>query len=155
MLPALLGSFQVPIVYSIMRETGHAPPIAALSACMLALGELNISFTTNECSQCPTSDNGHIAQDRLILLDATLVFFMISSLYSYIMFHKQRYNEFSTRWWVWMLATGVSLAMTMSCKMVGLLTFMTVGTAVAIDLWKLLDIRRGLPIVRDNVCDRG
>lgn len=39
MLPALLGSFQVPIVYSIMRETGHAPPIAALSACLLALGE--------------------------------------------------------------------------------------------------------------------
>lgn len=35
--------------------------------------------------------------------------------------------------------------------MVGLLTFLTVGTAVAIDLWKLLDIRRGLPIVSEDV----
>jgi len=63
------------------------------------------------------------------------------------MFYKQRYNEFSTKWWAWMIATGVSLSMTMSCKMVGLLTFMTVGTAVGLDLWNLLDIRRGLTIV--------
>lgn len=128
-LPAILGSLQVPVVYAIMRETGHAPPIAALSACLLAF------------------DNGHITQDRLILLDATLVFFMILSLYSYIMFYKQRYNEFSLEWWSWMVATGICLSMTMSCKMVGLLTFMTVGTAVLVDLWTLLDIRRGIPIV--------
>jgi len=38
-LPAILGSLQVPIVYAIMRETGHAPTIAALSACLLAFGE--------------------------------------------------------------------------------------------------------------------
>lgn len=76
---------------------------------------------------------------------------MILSLYSYIMFYKQRYNEFSKKWWAWMIATGVSLAMTMSCKMVGLLTFMTVGTAVALDLWTLLDIKRGLSMVSDAV----
>lgn len=38
-LPAILGSLQVPIVYAIMRETGHAPSIASLSACLLAFGE--------------------------------------------------------------------------------------------------------------------
>jgi dolichyl-phosphate-mannose-protein mannosyltransferase len=37
-LSAILGSLQVPIVYAIMRETGHAPTIAALSGCLLAFG---------------------------------------------------------------------------------------------------------------------
>lgn len=32
--------------------------------------------------------------------------------------------------------------------MVGLFAFMTVGTAVIIDLWYLLDIKRGLTVVR-------
>jgi dolichyl-phosphate-mannose-protein mannosyltransferase len=127
-LPALLGTIQVPLVYSIMRQTGHAPTIAAFSALMLLF------------------DNAHITQDRLILLDAALVFFVTLSLFCYIMFHRQRYNEFGLRWWAWLLATGVSLATTMSCKMVGLLTIMTVGTAVLFDLWTLMDVRRGLSI---------
>jgi hypothetical protein len=32
--------------------------------------------------------------------------------------------------------------------MVGLFTFLTIGTAVCIDLWNLLDIRRGHTMVR-------
>ncbi|CEH13167.1 probable pmt4-dolichyl-phosphate-mannose--protein o-mannosyltransferase [Ceraceosorus bombacis] len=125
-LPALMGSAAVPIVYAIMRETGHLPATALLSAALLAF------------------DNAHIAQDRLILLDAALCLFMIASLYSYIRFYKERYNEFATQWWFWMIATGVNLALTLSCKMVGLLTFASVGAAVAYDLWILLDIKRGL-----------
>lgn len=42
-----------------------------------------------------------------------------------------------------MLATGLNLSLTMSCKMVGLFTFLSVGSAVALDLWNILDIRRG------------
>jgi dolichyl-phosphate-mannose-protein mannosyltransferase len=42
------------------------------------------------------------------------------------------------------VTTGVFLSLTISCKMNGLFTFMTIGTAVAIDLWNLLDHRRGL-----------
>lgn len=127
-LPAIMGSIQPPLVYLIMRETGHAKLIGLLSAMLLLL------------------DNAHIAQDRLILLDAALCLFMTLSLYSYVKFYKQRYNEFSFKWWAWMIATGVNLSLTMSCKMVGLLTFLTVGSAVAVDLWKLLDIKRGLTV---------
>lgn len=46
-----------------------------------------------------------------------------------------------------MILTGVFLSLTISCKMVGLFAFCTVGTAVVIDLWNLLDIKRGLTIV--------
>ncbi|EPQ27011.1 uncharacterized protein PFL1_05295 [Pseudozyma flocculosa PF-1] len=124
-LPAVIGSLQVPLVYAIMRQSGYAPAIGAFSASLLLL------------------DNAHIAQDRLILLDAPLILFMMLSLYSYIRFHKLRYNDFTRRWWAWLTATGVSLALTMSCKMVGLFTFITVGGAVVVDLWRIMDIRRG------------
>ena len=46
-----------------------------------------------------------------------------------------------------MVLTGIFLSLTISCKMVGLFAFMTVGTAVVIDLWNLLDIRRGYTLV--------
>ena len=73
-MPALMGSMQVPLAYAIMRETGHASTVACLSAAMILI------------------DNAHITQDRLILLDAALVLFMMLSLYSYIRFYKQRYK---------------------------------------------------------------
>lgn len=49
-----------------------------------------------------------------------------------------------------MLLTGVFLSLTISCKMVGLFAFMAVGTAVVVDLWNLLDIKRGHSIVRSS-----
>jgi dolichyl-phosphate-mannose--protein O-mannosyl transferase len=36
-------------------------------------------------------DNAHVAQSRLILLDATLIFFLSLTMYSYIRFRKLRY----------------------------------------------------------------
>lgn len=48
-----------------------------------------------------------------------------------------------------MILTGIFLSLTISCKMVGLFAFLTVGTAVILDLWNLLDIKRGLTLVRD------
>lgn len=37
-------------------------------------------------------DNAHVAQSRLILLDATLIFFMSLTIYSYVRFRKLRYR---------------------------------------------------------------
>lgn len=36
-------------------------------------------------------DNAHIAQSRLILLDAAFIFFMALTIYSYVRFRKLRY----------------------------------------------------------------
>lgn len=46
-----------------------------------------------------------------------------------------------------MILTGVFLSLTISCKMVGLFAFLTVGTAVLIDMWNLLDVRKGYNLV--------
>ncbi|KAI5120378.1 hypothetical protein M0805_006900 [Coniferiporia weirii] len=124
-LPATLGALTVPVVYAIMKESGYSTIIAAFSALLILL------------------DNGHIAQDRLILLDAQLIFFTALTTYTYIRFRKLRYNEFSTEWWTWLIATGVCLACCLGSKINGILIFFTIGAAVLVDLWDLLDIKKG------------
>lgn len=126
LLPAIVGALQVPLVFQILRETGVSTIMSAVAALSLMV------------------DNGHVLQSRLILLDAPLVLFALCSLYTYVKFYQQRYNPFKPAWWTWLSLTGVSLALTISCKMVGALTFFTIGGAVLYDLWNLLDIRRGL-----------
>jgi len=123
-LPALLGALTVVVVFLIMWESGYSLP-----ACVLAAGLVLF-------------DNSHIGQTRLILLDATLVFFMALSVLFYIRFYKQRHNPFGRKWWKWLLLTGLSMSCVISTKYVGAFTFFTIGCAVLIDLWDLLDINR-------------
>lgn len=123
-MPALLGSMTVSTVFLIMWESGYSLPAALVSACLVLF------------------DNAHIGQTRLILLDATLVFAMSVSVLCYVRFYKLRHDSFSRKWWKWLLLTGVSLSCVISTKYVGVFTFFTIGSAVAIDLWGLLDIKR-------------
>ncbi|OKL56978.1 hypothetical protein UA08_07787 [Talaromyces atroroseus] len=123
-LPATLGSLTIPVVFDIMWESGYGLP-----ACVLASGLM-------------VFDNAHIGEDRLILLDACLVLSVALSILCYVKFYKERYNEFSRKWWKWLLLTGISLSCVISTKYVGTFTFLTIGSAVAIDLWNLLDIKR-------------
>jgi dolichyl-phosphate-mannose-protein mannosyltransferase len=112
------------VVFLIMWESGYSLP-----ACVLASGLM-------------VFDNAHIAETRLILLDACLVLSMALSVLCYIRFYKQRHLPFGRKWWKWLLLTGISLSCVISTKFVGVFTFVTIGSAVAIDLWNLLDINR-------------
>ncbi|CAK7238521.1 Dolichyl-phosphate-mannose--protein mannosyltransferase 4 [Sporothrix eucalyptigena] len=123
-LPALLGSLTVTVTYLIMWESGYSLP-----ACVLAAGLVLL-------------DNAHIGQTRLILLDATLVFAMACSILCYIRFYKLRHEPFSRKWWKWLIFTGFALSCDMSTKYIGLFAFVSIGSAVCIDLWDLLDIKR-------------
>ncbi|KAG5932199.1 hypothetical protein E4U60_005405 [Claviceps pazoutovae] len=123
-LPAILGALTVSVSYLIMWESGYSVP-----ACILAAGLVLF-------------DNAHIGQTRLILLDATLVLAMACSLLFYIKFYKLRHQPFSRKWWKWLILTGFALSCDISTKYVGLFAFITIGSAVAIDLWELLDIKR-------------
>jgi dolichyl-phosphate-mannose-protein mannosyltransferase len=123
-MPAILGALTVPTVFLIMWESGYSLPAAVLAAGLVLF------------------DNAHIGQTRLILLDATLVFFMAVSVLSYIRFYKFRHEPFGRKWWKWLLLTGVSMSCVISTKYVGAFTFFTIGCAVLIDLWDLLDIER-------------
>ncbi|OAL23568.1 hypothetical protein AYO20_10964 [Fonsecaea nubica] len=123
-LPAFLGALTVVVVYMIMWESGYSLP-----ACVLAAGLILF-------------DNSHVGQTRLILLDATLVFFVSLSIYCYVRFYKQRHDPFGRKWWKWLLLCGFCMSCVISTKYVGTFTFFTIGCAVLIDLWDLLDINR-------------
>lgn len=123
-LPALLGGLTVPTVFLIMWESGYSLPAAIVAAGLVLF------------------DNAHIGQTRLILLDATLVFAMSLSVLCYIRFYKLRHEPFGRKWWKWLLLTGVCMSCVISTKYVGVFTFFTIGSAVAIDLWCLLDVNR-------------
>ncbi|MCJ1377765.1 hypothetical protein MMC17_000861 [Xylographa soralifera] len=121
-MPALLSTFTVSVVYLIMWESGYALP-----ACVVAAGLVLL-------------DNAHISQTRLIYLDAILVFSMACSLLCYIKFSKLKDQAFSKKWWIWLILTGLALSCGISTKYVGLFGYMTIGTAVMIELWELFDI---------------
>ncbi|PHH80522.1 hypothetical protein CDD82_1690 [Ophiocordyceps australis] len=123
-LPAILGALTVSVTYLIMWESAYSLP-----ACILAAGLVLL-------------DNAHIGQTRLILLDATLVLAMACSLLCYIKFYKLRHQPFGRKWWKWLILTGFALSCDISTKYVGLFAFITIGSAVVIDLWDLLDIKR-------------
>lgn len=123
-MPALLGALTVSVVYLIMWESAYSLP-----ACIVAAGLVLL-------------DNAHIGQTRLILLDATLVFTMACSLLCYIKYYKLRHEPFSRKWWKWLILTGFALSCDISTKYVGTFAFVTIGCAVIIDLWDLLDIKR-------------
>ena len=123
-MPATMGALTVPTVFLIMWESGYSLP-----ACVTAAGLMLF-------------DNAHIGQTRLILLDATLVFFMALSVFSYIRFYKLRHDPFSRKWWKWLLLTGVNLSCVISTKYVGVFTFVSIGVPVLFDLWDLMDINR-------------
>ncbi|KAF3001541.1 hypothetical protein E8E13_009534 [Curvularia kusanoi] len=123
-MPASLGALTVTTVFLIMWESGYSLP-----ACVAAAGLMLF-------------DNAHIGQTRLILLDASLIFFMAVSVLAYIRFYKLRHVPFSRKWWKWLLLTGISLSCVISIKYVGAFTFFSIGVPVLIDLWDLMDVKR-------------
>lgn len=129
-LSAILGSVTVPILYLTLREFDYSIVTALFGASLVLF------------------DNAHVAETRLILLDATLIVSVALSIYCYAKFsNEQRFGKaYSQKWWTWLVLTGVSLSLVISTKYVGVFTFITIGFAVIIDLWNLLDIRTGLTI---------
>lgn len=169
-LPAILGSLTIPVVYGIMKESGYGNVIAAFSASIVLFGAYNLSVVCGWLSTLPfcRADNAHVAQSRLILLDATLIFFLSLTMYSYIRFRKLRYSyvqpfpsfkprrspplrAFTPEWWGWLIATGIFMACTWGSKVNGVLAVFAIGIAVLVDLWDLLDIRKNPSMVRTRL----
>ncbi|KAI9327671.1 Dolichyl-phosphate-mannose-protein mannosyltransferase-domain-containing protein [Obelidium mucronatum] len=126
LFPALCGALIVPFCFLTLKEIGVSWVASMFGAIMLIF------------------DNALITQSRLILLDSMLLLFGVTSIYTWIRFYKERTSPFSFSWWFWMAMTGTSLALTLGIKMVGLFTIGVVGIAVLFDLWRILDVDRGL-----------
>jgi dolichyl-phosphate-mannose-protein mannosyltransferase len=157
--PALCGSLVVPLAFEILRELNYSLPACFLGAMLIVLGTKrsiaakNVYFKYFPPIHRPFTlhfyafvDNSLVAQSRLILLDSMLMFFMTLTVYCWVKFSKLRKESFTLKWWIWMFATGFSLGLVMGVKMVGLFTVASVGVAVLVDLWYLLDYRKTTPV---------
>lgn len=92
-LPALLGSAIPAVVYAIMRESGYPRIVGLFSACLILFGACFANRAFSEVADLLVpADNAHIAQTRLILLDAPMILFMALAFYAYIRFYKLRYS---------------------------------------------------------------
>ncbi|CCE61701.1 hypothetical protein TPHA_0B00290 [Tetrapisispora phaffii CBS 4417] len=126
---ALLGTLTVPIMFLTLKELNFKAITCAFAALLVAV------------------DNAHVTETRLILLDAILIISIAASLCCYVRFYKEQLKApFSTSWYIWLYATGLSLSFVISTKYVGVMTYVAIGIPVIVNLWQLLDIRTGLTL---------
>ena len=123
---AICGALIVPMGFEILKELKVRPWGIAVACSFLLF------------------DNALFCISRLILLDGPLMFFIVFSCMAWTKFYHYRGQPYSRQWWKWLALTGVGIGCATSVKMVGLFVVSLVGLATVIDLWRLLDIRKGL-----------
>ena len=122
-LPTLFSCANVSMAYLTAWECGCGVPACLVTAVLMAL------------------DTAHIAHTRTVYLDGPLCFFVLSSLYAYIRYSKQK--VWSRTWWLWLGLTGLALSCTISTKMVGVFTYTAIGIYTIFELWTLFDVHSG------------
>jgi len=98
-LPAFLGSLLVVLIYLLVKEMGFSKRVAFLSSFLVLFG------------------NAFIVQSRFILLDIILLFFIILSLYLFIL--SKRFSFFSFNYYLSNLLCGLALGCAISIKWTG------------------------------------
>uniref|UniRef100_A0A673LJA2 Protein O-mannosyl-transferase 1 n=1 Tax=Sinocyclocheilus rhinocerous TaxID=307959 RepID=A0A673LJA2_9TELE len=136
-IPALAGSFCIPLAYLLVVELGYSH-FSALGACVILLIE-----------------NSLIVQSRFMLLESVLIFFLLLAVLSYLHFHKARNfkSAFSCQpsvtvmifalisWWFWLMICGVSCACGIGVKYMGMFTYILLLGLTAVHTWQLIGDR--------------
>ncbi|CDK27242.1 unnamed protein product [Kuraishia capsulata CBS 1993] len=117
---AAFSALCVPFAYFTMKEIGFNRKTTWLFTLM-------VLFETSYCTL-----------GKFILLDSMLLLFTVTTVFAFARFHNENSvpgNEFSRKWWKWLLLTGISIGCVCSVKMVGLLVTTLVGIYTVVDLW--------------------
>ncbi|CCH45891.1 dolichyl-phosphate-mannose-proteinmannosyltransferase [Wickerhamomyces ciferrii] len=116
---ATFSALVVPLAYFTAKSIGFSIPSVWLFTIMVIF---EISYVT---------------LGKFILLDSMLLFFTVSTIFTFVRFHNERSKPFSRKWWKWLLLTGISIGCTCSVKMVGLFVTTLVGIYTVVDLWNM------------------
>uniref|UniRef100_A0A672MT87 Protein O-mannosyl-transferase 1 n=1 Tax=Sinocyclocheilus grahami TaxID=75366 RepID=A0A672MT87_SINGR len=120
-IPALAGSFCIPLAYLLVVKLGYSH-FSALGACVILLIE-----------------NSLIVQSRFMLLESVLIFFLLLAVLSYLHFHKARNFKFAL--WFWLMICGVSCACGIGVKYMGMFTYFLLLGLTAVHTWQLIGDR--------------
>ncbi|KAG0284985.1 hypothetical protein BGZ96_010707 [Linnemannia gamsii] len=116
---ALMGALCAPMAYITLKASGHGALAAILAITLVGF------------------DNALTANNRMMALDAPLMFFTAGTVMSWNLFIKQSARPFTGFWWTWLLATGVSMAGAMSVKLIGVVSALTTLYFMSHNLWTL------------------
>ncbi|ORX92559.1 PMT-domain-containing protein [Basidiobolus meristosporus CBS 931.73] len=117
MFTAFFGMVMVPVAYLTALNFGYTRKCAFLAASMVLLDTTTLVIT------------------RFILLDPMLLCFTATTGLALSYFRKHKHAEFSTKWWIGLVATGVNLGLVASVKWIGLFTIAWVGWDTIEELW--------------------
>ncbi|CAI5758209.1 unnamed protein product [Candida verbasci] len=119
---ATFSALCVPLAYFTMKEIGFSIATTWLFTLMVTL------------------ESSYVTLGKFILLDSMLLFFTVATVFCFSKFNNFNNDtqEFSRKWWKWLLLTGVSIGCTCSVKMVGLFVTTLVGIYTIVDLWNKL-----------------
>lgn len=115
---ALFSTAMTPLAYFTCKEIGYLIPTTWLFTVMVALEQVYVTL------------------GKFILLDSMLLFFTVLTVFCFTRFNNfnNPSQEFSRKWWKWLLLTGVSIGCVTSVKMVGLFVTSMVGIYTASEL---------------------
>lgn len=85
-------------------------------------------------------DNAQVGQTRFIFLDTILLLSIMAVIYSCIRFYRYQVinsTSFTKEWYFWLVQIGFWLSCAMSCKYIGVMSYLSVGIFVACNLWQL------------------
>ncbi|UYV78218.1 POMT1, partial [Cordylochernes scorpioides] len=142
-IPALFGSFLVPVVYHLVLELGMSHRTALLAGLLVILEEKMFLGCGLKCKVVCT-DNALLTQSRYILMESMLIFFSLLGILAILRFRRLLHRQscvsrpFSGPWWLWLLVAGVSLACSLSIKYSGVFSLLLCLLLLAWDLWQHL-----------------
>ncbi|KAI4898339.1 hypothetical protein NFI96_024570, partial [Prochilodus magdalenae] len=118
LIPALAGSFCVPLGYLLMVELGYSH-FTALGASLLLLME-----------------NSLIVQSRFMLLESVLIFFLLLAVVSYLRFYNAPKSSLCR--WPWLFLSGASCGFAVGVKYMGLFTYLLLLGVAAVHTWHVI-----------------
>ncbi|EMG45430.1 PMT2 Dolichyl-phosphate-mannose--protein mannosyltransferase 2 [Candida maltosa Xu316] len=119
---ATFSALCVPLAYFTMKEIGFSIATTWLFTLMV------------------TVESSYVTLGKFILLDSMLLFFTVATVFCFSRFNNfnNKEQEFSRKWWKWILMTGLTIGCTCSVKMVGLFVTTLIGIYTVVDLWNKL-----------------
>lgn len=117
-IPALCGSFIIPMVYHIILELGFKQWTAVLASFLLLC------------------DNALIIQTRFILMESILIIFSLFGLYCALRYCRVQTDIYSPYRWLWLILSSACLTLSLCVKYTGWYSWCLVAIIIWYDFWK-------------------
>lgn len=82
-------------------------------------------------------EHSYIVLGKFVLLDSMLLFFTLLTFYCLTQLYRLRKYQFTKKWALWLIATGISIGCVCSVKWVGVFVTAVVGVYTVLELYSL------------------